>query len=145
MAAVFITTLAIFWCLFQLHSSLLCQNTKWFCTHENFLMQTVTRNLKVSPKNILWNAGLSSTNYMYSVDDLLIIGASDSHECRMTLTIVMEIFTKLGLPLAISKLDGPTPCLNFLGFELDSRMLEIQLPWENNTLLVNGWESSHAS
>ena len=52
------------------------------------------------------------------LDNFLIIGAPDSPECSTALRIEMETFARLGFPLAINKLDGPTTCLDFLNFEL---------------------------
>ena len=79
---------------------------------------------------------------IHYLDDFLIIGAPDSPECKTALRIVIEIFEKLGFLLAIDKLDGPTTCLDFLGFELDSQRLEIRLSQKKLTepqLLVHQW------
>ena len=77
---------------------------------------------------ILRKAGVSFI--IHYLDDFLIIGAPNSPECRSALRIVMETFARLGLPLAINKLEGPTMCLDFLGFELDSWRMEVRLPRE---------------
>lgn len=42
--------------------------------------------------------------------------------------ILLETFEQLGFPVAWDKLEGPTPCLTFLGFELDSLRNEIRVP-----------------
>ena len=42
--------------------------------------------------------------------------------------LLLETFEHLGLPIACDKLEGPLPCLTFLGFELDSIRGEIRLP-----------------
>ena len=47
-----------------------------------------------------------------------------------SITLVIETFAKLGLPLAVHELEGPTTCVDFLGFELDTLLMEIRLPQE---------------
>ena len=42
---------------------------------------------------------------------------------------MLSTFLDLGLPVAENKLEGPSTCLTFLGFELDSTSLEMRLPW----------------
>ena len=39
-------------------------------------------------------------------------------------------FSKLGVPLEPSKLEGPATCLSFLGIEVDSETLQLRLPSE---------------
>ena len=65
---------------------------------------------------------------IHYLDDFLLIGAPASLECREVLEVVLNIFNRLGLPVAMNKLEGPACCLTFLGFELDSRAMEIRLP-----------------
>ena len=65
---------------------------------------------------------------IHYLDDFLLIGAPASLECREALEVVLNIFNRLGLPVAMDKLEGPACCLTFLGFELDSRAMEIRLP-----------------
>ena len=65
---------------------------------------------------------------IHYLDDYLIIGAPNSDECREALAKLLEIFRCLGLPVAESKLEGPWMCIIFLGFELDSSIMEIRLP-----------------
>ena len=61
------------------------------------------------------------------LDDFLVIGAPDSPVCVSALTILLKIFNCLGLPVAIGNLEGPGPCLPFLGFEVDSLAMTIHL------------------
>ena len=46
----------------------------------------------------------------------------------MALSTLLQVFNCLGLPVAIEKLEGPTSCLTFLGFQLDSNRMEVRLP-----------------
>ena len=65
---------------------------------------------------------------IHYLDDFLVIGAPGSRECVSALTTLLRVFGRLGLPIAVNKLEGPVTCLTFLGFELDSMAMEIRLP-----------------
>ena len=75
---------------------------------------------------ILKEAGVSVV--FHYLDDFLLIGAPNSAECAQALTILLQTFQQLGLPIALDKLEGSITWLMFLGLELDSRVLEIRLP-----------------
>ena len=64
---------------------------------------------------------------LHYLDDYLIIGPNQE-QCARDLRIVLSTFAELGLPVAKSKLEGPATCLTFLGFEIDSVLLEMRLP-----------------
>ena len=65
---------------------------------------------------------------IHYLDDFLVIGALASLECAQALAVLKSLYELLGLPVALAKLVGPVPCLDFLGFELDSEAMEICLP-----------------
>ena len=44
--------------------------------------------------------------------------------------ILLHTFSKLGVPLEHSKLEGPATCLSFLGIKVDSETLQLHLPSE---------------
>ena len=65
---------------------------------------------------------------MHYLDDFLLVGAPHSRECREGVRTVLQIFNRLGLPVAEEKLEGPDVQLTFLGLELDSDAMVIRLP-----------------
>jgi len=65
---------------------------------------------------------------MHYLDDFLVVTAAEEYRGSHALRILLETFEQLGLPVAWDKLEGPTPCLTFLGFELDSLREEIHIP-----------------
>ena len=67
---------------------------------------------------------------IHYLDDFLLIGPPQSDDCAVALAILLQTFDILGLPVAWEKLEGPTACLTFLGFEIDSLALELRLPQE---------------
>ena len=89
---------------------------------------------------ILRQAGV--VNIIHYLDDFLLVGAPGSPECAESLAKLLEIFAELGLPVALDKLEGPVCQLPFLGFELDSILMEVRLPVEKLAALnmvVTSW------
>ena len=81
---------------------------------------------------------------IHYLDDYLVIGAPASQECADSLTTLLSVFDRLGLRVAIymDKLEGPGCQLTFLGFELDSSVLEIRLSSAKLTelqQLISAW------
>ena len=62
------------------------------------------------------------------LDDFFTAGPADLPQCQSNLTIIQQVFDKLGVPLAPDKLEGPTTVLNYLGIEIDSSDQVIRLP-----------------
>ena len=65
---------------------------------------------------------------IHYLDDFLVLGAPDTNECETAVQKLLDVFSRLGLPVATDKLEGPTTRLVFLGFELDTVAWEIRLP-----------------
>ena len=65
--------------------------------------------------------------YFYADDALLVEHPSDASKT----TALIEWFYKiLGIPLSLSKREGPCPCLKFLGFIFDTLSMEMRVPEE---------------
>ena len=86
-----------------------------------------------------------SLNFViYYLDNFLVIGAPSSPECTADLTTQLRVFDLLGLLVAVEKLEGPCPCLSFLGFELDLEAVVIHLPLPKLAMLqhlLKSWEN----
>ena len=101
-----------------------------------FVDTTLPFGLRSAPKiftavadAVEWIARHERVNcVIHYLDDFLVIGAPASQECASALSKLLEIFERLGFPVAIEKLEGPTTCLEFLGFEADSAAMVIRLP-----------------
>ena len=73
-----------------------------------------------------------SNNYsiayiMHYLDDFLTLGVSEA-ECSHNVDLITGLFTRLGIPIAEEKQEGPSTVLTFLGITLDSTRLEARLP-----------------
>ena len=64
------------------------------------------------------------------LDDFVVIGPPGSSECAQSLETVLQGCADLGVPLAGDKIEGPVPCLTFLGIEIDTEAKLVRLPQE---------------
>ena len=64
------------------------------------------------------------------LDEFLIIGMPSSSQCEEQLKILLAVFERLDIPVAMEKLEGPTTVLIFLGIEMDTQNLTLRLPKE---------------
>ena len=67
---------------------------------------------------------------MHYLDDFLTLGPPDSPICSHNLNTITEVCQKLGVPLALEKVEGPSQTLTFLGIVLDTKHMEARLPHE---------------
>ena len=59
---------------------------------------------------------------------IFTLGKPGSDECRLNLALMLGSCDSTGMPVEGDKCQGPVTCIPFLGMELDSIALEIQLP-----------------
>ena len=67
-------------------------------------------------------------HFIHYLDDFFFVGPPNSVACAWMLETAVPLYTKLGLPVAPSKVEGPSTVLTFLGIELNSVQLELRLP-----------------
>ena len=81
------------------------------------------------------------------IDDFVIIGPPKSDVCGQALGMTIRTCTKLGAPLAMDKLEGPSHCITFLGIEIDTVARVLRLPPIKLTRLrkaLQQWSSQRA-
>lgn len=64
---------------------------------------------------------------VHYLDDFFLCTPSSSL-CKTDMDVMSDLFSSLGVPLAVDKTVGPAQCLTFLGIEIDSTSLSIRLP-----------------
>lgn len=87
---------------------------------------------------ILTQRGIS--NLLHYLDDFIFVAASVDQAVSQK-SMLISSFQHLGVPLELSKLEGPSTCLTFLGIEVDTEALLLRLP--NEKLLRVKQELSH--
>ena len=65
---------------------------------------------------------------IHYLDDFLLVGTPDGHDCAQGLDAFLTRFDRLGVPNAWDKSVGPTTVLTFLGIEMDTQSMQLQLP-----------------
>ena len=65
---------------------------------------------------------------IHYLDDFLLAGSPGSLQCACDLNTFWSSFSRLGVPVATQKLEGPTTCLTFLGIEINTMALQLRLP-----------------
>ena len=68
------------------------------------------------------------SNLQRYLDDIFVAGKPDSEECQVAFNRCFQICKQLGVPLANDNTEGPSTCITFLGFEIDSVAQELRLP-----------------
>lgn len=77
---------------------------------------------------ILREQGVS--HLLHYLDDYLTMGPPNTPVCSQNLQCLIEVCGMLGIPLAVEKVEGPSPVLEFLGICIDTFNMVIRLPEE---------------
>ena len=72
------------------------------------------------------NYGMS--HLIHYLDDYLLMDIPQSPRCGHHVSIFLYTCHRLGIPVAMDKLEGPSTTLTFLSLELDSTRQQIRLP-----------------
>ena len=109
-----------------------------------FVDTTLPFGLRSAPK--IFNCLADSIEWMlrkrgvpfiiHYFDDFLIIGLPSSGKCSHGLSLCKDLCLHLGIPLAPSKIVGPTTSFVFLGIEIDTIAMETRLPAEKLSFYV---------
>ena len=62
------------------------------------------------------------------LDDYITLGPPGADTCAANLEAMLATCARLGVPTAPGKFEAPTSSLVFLGFELDTEVMEVRLP-----------------
>ena len=65
---------------------------------------------------------------LHYLDDFLLLGSPNSQQGSEFLTITEQSLTRLGIPIAVHKIEGPATTLTFLGILVDTDNFELRLP-----------------
>ena len=64
---------------------------------------------------------------LHYLDDYVLV-AKDLQSALLQKQTSVSMFEKLGVPMEVSKLEGPARCLVFLGIEFDTASMQLRLP-----------------
>ncbi len=96
-----------------------------------FGLRSAPKLFNVFADGLAWIFRSRATEFViHYLDDYLFEGNPGTDECRQALQQALEICSKLGVPVSMNKLEGPSTCLSFLGILLDTVSMELRLPPE---------------
>ena len=80
---------------------------------------------------IEWIIRHHGVKYVYHyVDDFILVGRHESKECASALVTTLRICSILGVPIKLTKCEGPTTTLTILGIEVSTCNMQLRLPTE---------------
>ena len=95
---------------------------------------------------ILQEQGVS--HIMHYLDDFLLFGSPGTSDYQKALHTAMQECSRLGVPIAEHKTEGPTQVLTFLGIEVDTGRMEVRLPSEKLQCLqgeIKSWSGKKST
>ena len=100
-----------------------------------FMDKTLPFGLRSAPK--IFSAAADAAQWvlhkegvnkgLHYLDDYIFV-AGDINSARLQKSTLLNVFARLGIPVELSKLEGPSTCLSFLGIEVDTGCLQLRLP-----------------
>ena len=94
-------------------------------------VSTVPFNQFADALSWIMRANYGVTSHIHYLDDYLLVRPADSDQCHRQMESMLSLCTRLGIPVATNKLEGPTTCLTFLGIQINSIKQELSLPPSN--------------
>lgn len=96
----------------------------YFTAFSNFLHHAVEQE-----------SGLSDIDHF--LDDYFFAGSCDTNNCQKLMQCFSSICTKLNIPIATEKTEGPCTCLVYLGLTIDTEKMSIEIPESKLAELLN--------
>ena len=78
---------------------------------------------------------MEKSDLLHYLDDFILVSRQPK-EAKAARQVLESTFQDLGIPLEPSKLEGPSNCLTFLGIEVDTLDLQLRLPLEKLSRLM---------
>ena len=108
-----------------------------------FGLWSVSRIFTAVADALEWRARFEEIEHiMHYLDDFLIITPPGSDQCGTDLAKLLALFDRLWVPVVSENVEGPSICLKFLGIEIDTQWMCLQLPQDkfaDSKQLVVNW------
>ena len=93
---------------------------------------------------------IMATNYaaelIHYLDDFLLAGPPGQPTCSKSTETMLRVCEKLGISVALDKLEGPATTITFLGITINTTLQQLRLPpdkLQEMTLLIKSWLGKH--
>ena len=70
----------------------------------------------------------SVAHLFHYLDDYITMGRAGSTECKANMATLLATCSRLGVPVAPEKCEGPTTMMTYLGIEVDTMQMQLRLP-----------------
>eukprot|EP00731_Ephydatia_muelleri_P035677 Em0147g3a len=91
-----------------------------------------------------------ATNYaadlIHYLDDFLLAGPPGQPTCSESMETMLRVCMRLGIPVALDKLEGPATTITFLGITINIALQQLRLPpdkLQEMTLMIKSWLGKH--
>ena len=93
---------------------------------------------------------IMATNYVadliHYLDDFLLAGPPGQPTCSESTETKLRVCERLGIPVALDKLEGPATTITFLGITIDTALQQLRFTpdkLQERTLLIKSWLGKH--
>eukprot|EP00731_Ephydatia_muelleri_P035535 Em0133g5a len=93
---------------------------------------------------------IMATNYaadlIHYLDDFLLAGPPGQPTCSESMETMLRVCMRLGIPVALDKLEGPATTITFLGITINIALQQLRLPpdkLQEMTLMIKSWLGKH--
>ena len=69
-----------------------------------------------------------AADLIHYLDDFLLAGPPGQPTCSESMETMLRVCERLGIPVALDKLEGPATTITFLGITIDTTLQQLRLP-----------------
>ena len=84
------------------------------------------------------------SHVLHYLNDFLTAGPANSTTCSKNLNIMLALCDKINALIKLSKVEGPTTCLTFLGIQINTTTMEASTTSERKESLLNELQLLHS-
>ena len=89
---------------------------------------------------------MATADLIHYLDEFLLAGPPGQPTCSESTETMLIVCERLGIPVALDKLEGPATTITFLGITIDTTLQQLQLPpdkLQEMNLLIKSWLRKH--
>ena len=83
----------------------------------------------------------SVSHLLHNLDDFFTTGAPDTSECQNNLEAMLSVCQKINAPVKLTKVEGPSTSITFLGIVINTITLTVSISSERKQELLSALQS----
>ena len=64
----------------------------------------------------------------HHLDDIFFVGESNTNQCHNLMDILVDVYERVGVPIAHEKIEGPITIIEYLSLTIDAEKMLIKIP-----------------